>query len=145
MSDGKKWMGFQPHKEDLTKVLGELEAPVMKAVWELGKGDVKAIHSCVYADKKCAITTVATILDILHTKGLVERELLRSPAIRYEYKPALTRKEFESNVVRDVFKGLFETFGESTISYLLSSTEIKEREKIEEFRKLLEKVKDDVK
>jgi predicted transcriptional regulator len=126
-------------------VLGELEATIMKAVWELGKGDVKSIHTCVNLEKKCALTTIATILDILHTKGLVERELLRSPSLKYEYRPALTRKEFESTVVRDVFRGLFETFGESTISYLLSGTDIRDNEKIAEFRRVLEKIKDEVK
>lgn len=145
MTDNQKWAGFQPHKEDLTKVLGELEATVMKSVWELGNGDVKAIHKHVNIEKKVAITTVATILDILHSKGLVDRELLRSPAIKYVYRPALTRKEFERTVVKDVIRGLFESFGETTVSYLISNSGIEDKVKQEEFRRYLEKIKDDVK
>jgi predicted transcriptional regulator len=143
MTDDKKWVGFQPHKEDLTKVLGDLESTVMKSVWALGSGDVKAIQKHVNAEKKVATTTVATILDILHSKGLVERELFRSPAIKYVYRPALTRKEFESTVVKDVFKGLFESFSETTVSYLISNSGIEDKNKQEEFRKYLEKIKDE--
>jgi len=145
MTDDQKWVGFQPHKEDLTKVLGELEATVMKSVWELGNGDVKAIHKHVNIEKKVAITTVATILDILHSKGLVDRELHRSPAIKYVYRPTLTRKEFERTVVKDVIRGLFESFGETTVSYLISNSGIEDKVKQEEFRSYLEKIKDDVK
>lgn len=145
MSDDRKWAGFQPHKEDLAKVLGDLEAVVMRSVWELGVGDVKTIHVQVNAEKKVAITTVATILDILHSKGLVERELLRSPAIKYVYRPALTRKEFERSVVDNVFRGLFESFGETTVSYLVSNSGIEDEGKREEFRRYLEKIRVDVK
>ena len=145
MTEEQRWVGFQPHKDDLTKVLGELEATVMKSVWELGNGDVKAVHRHVNIEKKVAITTVATILDILHSKGMVSRELHRSPAIKYIYRPALTRTEFEKTVVKDVFKGLFESFGETTVSYLVSNSGIEDKDKQEEFRRYLEKVKDDAK
>ena len=145
MTGDQKWVGFQPHKEDLTKVLGELEASVMKSVWELDTGDVKAIHKHVNIEKKVAITTVATILDILHTKGLVYRELNRSPAIKYMYRPALNRKEFEKTVVKDVIRGLFESFGETTVSYLVSNSGIENKDKQNEFKKHLENIKDEVK
>lgn len=145
MTGAQKWVGFQPHKEDLTKVLGELEASVMKSVWELDTGDVKAIHKHVNIEKKVAITTVATILDILHTKGLVNRELNRSPAIKYMYRPALNRKEFEKTVVNDVIRGLFESFGETTVSYLVSNSGIENKDKQNEFKKYLENIKNEVK
>jgi predicted transcriptional regulator len=76
---------------------------------------------------------------------MVDRELRRSPAIKYIYRPALTRTEFEKTVVKDVFKGLFESFGETTVSYLVSNSGIEDKDKQEEFRRYLEKIKDDAK
>jgi predicted transcriptional regulator len=100
---------------------------------------VKAIHQLVNAEKKVAVTTVATILDRLHKKGLVKRKLLTTYSLRYEYSPALTKPEFENAVVRDVFKGLLETFEETTIYYLVNELGLENRGKIDEIRRSLKK------
>jgi predicted transcriptional regulator len=137
------WIDFQPHKEDLNKVLGELEAEIMRSVWKVKSGNVKDIHENLNRSRKTAITTVATVLDRLYTKGLVKRELMKKGGIRYMYRPAMTRTQFESTIVRNVFKGLFESFGDSAINYLVQSTGIEDQETIEELRKHLEKLKEE--
>jgi|WetSurMetagenome_2_1015567.scaffolds.fasta_scaffold149979_2 BlaI family transcriptional regulator, penicillinase repressor len=133
------WIDFQPHKKDIRKVLGDLEAVVMEATWQLEKGDVKTIHRRVNQEKKVAVTTIATILDRLYKKGLVKRKLLTNYSLRYEYSPALTKVEFENAVVRDVFKGLLETFEETTIYYLVNELGLDNRGKIDEIRKNIRK------
>jgi predicted transcriptional regulator len=145
MSEDANWMGFQPHKEDLSKVLGELEADVMRAVWDLREGNVKEIHVEVNRGRSAAITTVATVLDRLHSKGLVERALKKERGIRYEYRPAMSRRQFEGAVVRNVFKGLFETFGDSAISYLVQNSGIEDEKVLKEFRDRLERLKEEAK
>jgi predicted transcriptional regulator len=143
MSDDAEWLDFNPNKEDLSKVLGDLEADVMKAVWGLQEGNVKEIHAEVNKTRSSAITTVATILDRLHSKGLVKRALVKDGGIRYEYSPAMSRVQFESTVVRNVFKGLFETFGDSAISYLVQNSGIEDEEVLREFRDRLERLKEE--
>ncbi len=133
------WIDFQPHKKDMRKVLGDLEAVVMEATWQLEKGDVKTIHRRVNQEKKVAVTTIATILDRLYKKGLVKRKLLTNYSLRYEYSPALTKAEFENAIVRDVFKGLFETFEETTIYYLVNELGLDNGVKIDEIRKNVRK------
>ena len=139
MMENSRWIDFQPYKKDIRKVLGDLEAAVMEATWQLEKGDVKTIHTRVNKERKVAVTTVATILDRLHKKGLVKRKLLTTYSLRYEYYPALTKAEFENAVVRDVFKGLLETFEETTIYYLVNELGLENKGKIEEMRKSLKK------
>lgn len=141
MSDAM-WIDFQPNKVGITKVLGELEADIMRSIWKLGKVNVKQIHKEVNLERKAAITTVATVLDRLHDKGLVHRELIKKGKIHYVYRPALTQEEFERSVVRNVFKGLFETFGESAISYLIQNSGLEDekalkalKDKLEDLRK----------
>jgi predicted transcriptional regulator len=143
MVEGIDWIDFNPNKDDLTKVLGNLEADVMKVVWEIGSGDVKIIHERLNIERKAAITTVATVLDRLHGKGLVERDLVKDSGVRYEYRPAMSRKQFEGAVVRNVFKGLFETFGDSAINYLVQNAGIRNDVAVEELRKNLEKLKEE--
>jgi predicted transcriptional regulator len=136
-----EWIDFQPHKEDLSKVLGDLEADIMKTIWTIQSGDVKTIHKHLNMERKAAVTTVATVLDRLHAKGLVQRELVKEGGIRYVYSPVMTRPQFDSTVVRNVFKGLLESFGESAISYLVQSTGIEDKEVTEALKKRLEQIK----
>ena len=143
MSSGTDWIGFQPHKQDLGKVLGDLEADIMKTIWTIQSGDVKTIHNELNKERKDAVTTVATVLDRLHGKGLVQRELVKGAGVRYVYSPAMTRNQFDSTVVRNVFKGLFESFGESAISYLAQTTGIQDPEALEELKKRLEQLKEE--
>jgi predicted transcriptional regulator len=140
MSSDIDWIDFQPHKQDLGKVLGELEADIMKTIWAIQSGDVKTIHKELNKERKAAVTTVATVLDRLHRKGLVRRKLVKGAGVRYVYRPAMTRSQFDSTIVRNVFKGLFESFGESAISYLAQTTGIEDQEALEELRKKLEQL-----
>ncbi len=143
MTSDTDWIDFQPHKQDLGKVLGDLEADIMTTIWALQSGDVKTIHRELNKERKAAVTTVATVLDRLNKKGLVQRELVKGAGIRYVYSPAMTRNQFDSTIVRNVFKGLFESFGESAISYLAQTTGIEDQDALDELRKKLEKLKDE--
>jgi len=136
-----QWTEFKPYEKRLVKVLGDLEADVLEALWKLKIAHVRGIHREVARKRKVAVTTVATVLDRLFEKGLVERELKRTRGLYYEYKPSITKGQFENNVVRVVLKGLFEAFGDSAVSYLINRAEINDKQKIEEFKGYLEKLK----
>jgi len=141
MSQGVRWTEFKPYEKNLVKVLGDLEADVLEALWKLKVAHVRDIHREVARKRKVAVTTVATVLDRLFEKGLVERELKRTRGLYYEYRPSLTKRQFESTIVRDVLKGLFETFGDAAVSYLINQVGIKDEQKVEEFKVYLEKLK----
>jgi len=141
VNDRRAWIEFKPHKKNLEKVLGDLEADVLGALWKLKTSDVRGVHKEVEGKRKVAVTTVATVLDRLFEKGLVERELKRAKGIRYEYRPSLTEVELKDNIVRDVVRGLLETFGDATISHLIETAGIKDEQKAQEFMSYLEKMK----
>lgn len=141
MGNNTQRVEFKPQKGKLAKVLGDLEADVMEALWKLEFGHVRKIHKEVSRKRKVAVTTVATVLDRLYDKGLVERELKKGKGLHYEYKPAITKKQFEKTVVRSIFEGLFETFGDSAISYLVNHARIKDKKTLEEFKHHLERLK----
>lgn len=132
---------FKPYEKDLSKVLGDLESEVMETVWRLEKASVRDIHEDIKTRRSIAFNTVATILDRLHKKEFVKRELIREKGIYYVYSPALTRKEFEELVARHVLKGLFESFEDSTIMFLLENLHINNPEVIEEIKKQLKRIK----
>ncbi|HEY4675434.1 MAG TPA: BlaI/MecI/CopY family transcriptional regulator [Candidatus Bathyarchaeia archaeon] len=141
MAKNPNWIEFKPSEKDLAKVLGDLESAIMQTLWRLKAGDVKKIHKEVSQTHKVAITTVATVLDRLHDKGLAERELKKGKGLYYEYRPSLTQTQFKKTVVKSVFTGLFETFGDSAISYLIDNAKIKDQRTVAEFKRYLEKLK----
>jgi len=114
----------------------------MEALWKLQFGRVKEIHEETSKKRKVAITTVATVLDRLYEKGLVERELEKGGGLHFDYRPAVTKRQFERNVARAILEGLFETFGDSAISYLFERAEIKDEKTTEELKRHLERLKD---
>jgi len=145
MASRREWIEFKPHERNLVKVLGDLEADIMETVWRLGSGQVRDIHREVNRRRRVAVTTVATVLDRLHGKGLVTRRLQRSGSLHYEYIGAITRKEFEKIVAERVLKGLFEAFGDSAIAYLMDHARVENKKTAEKLRRYFEKLKEEKK
>ncbi len=90
--------------EGLAKVLGDLEARVMRAVWDLGRpAPAKQVHARVIRDHEVALLTVVTVLNKLVDKGLLRRakhdDLLH-------YEPRWTEEEFMAHVSRRVVEGI---------------------------------------
>jgi predicted transcriptional regulator len=93
---------FQPSGEGMDQVLGELESRIMRLVWTDPGATAREIHARL-APPRLAYTTILTVLDRLHGKGLVARE---RKGRRFSYTPAIDRVEFEARITRDVLEGL---------------------------------------
>ena len=98
----KRRLRFQPSGEGVDQVLGELESQVMSLVWENPGATAREVHSRL--DRlNLAYTTIVTILDRLHAKGLVVRQRMGRP---FAYTAAVKREDFEAQLTRDVLVGL---------------------------------------
>ena len=52
---------FDPRKKGLRKILGDLEADVMEAIWACGRATVRDVHErLTAADRELAYTTAMT-------------------------------------------------------------------------------------
>jgi len=80
--------------------LGELEAAVMDVLWgDAGPCRVRDVRARLAPARPLAYTTVMTVLDNLHRKGWVTREL---EGKAYNYEPAMSRAEAAARALRDV-------------------------------------------
>ncbi|WP_158848805.1 BlaI/MecI/CopY family transcriptional regulator [Saccharothrix deserti] len=80
--------------------LGELEAAVMDVLWRTSEPvKVREVMDRLDTGKQLAYTTVMTVLDNLHRKGWVVRELHGKA---YQYEPAMSRAEAASAALREV-------------------------------------------
>jgi len=114
-----KLFSLRPRNRDLRFALGDLEAAVLRELWALNKPvSVKDFQAKASRSRPVAVTTIATILDRLHQKGLVSRELVREGGPHYLYKARVTEQEFKHQVVDSVMGTLLQGFNEVTVAYL---------------------------
>jgi BlaI family penicillinase repressor len=100
--------------------LTPLELEIMKVLWETGPASVQAVQERLAATRELAYTSVQTMLNVLHRKRKVEREL-RDRA--YFYHAIVSRDEVVSTTMRDLIDRLF---GGSAESLVLSLVEAKQ-------------------
>jgi len=80
--------------------LGPLEAAIMDQVWSSGSAlSVRTVYDRLANDRKIAYTTVMTVMDNLHGKGFLIRELMGRA---YVYSPTRSREEYAASLLDDV-------------------------------------------
>ncbi len=99
---------FDPRKKGLRKILGDLEADVMEAIWARGRATVHDVHKrLAAAERELAYTTVMTVMSRLADKGLLEK---RKDGAAYVYVPAASKEEFTRRTVGTVLSELLDDF-----------------------------------
>jgi predicted transcriptional regulator len=90
--------------DGLSKVLGDLEARVMRAVWDLARpASARHVHEVVVEEHEVALLTVVTVLNKLVTKGFLQRAK-RDDLLHYS--PRWSEAEFMTHASRRVVEGV---------------------------------------
>jgi predicted transcriptional regulator len=83
----------------LARILGELETEVMRRLWRRATSTtVRELLDELQEDREIAYTTVMTVLDNLHKKGWLRREL---DGRAYRYEPISSGDEYSAELMRD--------------------------------------------
>ncbi|WP_345148264.1 BlaI/MecI/CopY family transcriptional regulator [Nonomuraea rubra] len=82
----------------MKRPLGELEATIMDRMWSYRRpASVRDVLEDLRTEREIAYTTVMTVMDKLHTKGLLRRE----PVGRaYVYEPVATKEAYTAELMR---------------------------------------------
>ena len=101
---------------DFDSLLSPLESDVLKILWPNKKMRVREIHTKLKS--KVALSSVAVILDRLHDKQIVAREIETARGgVRYIYYPTKDKNAFEKSVIDKTVNKLIKTFGPNAVSY----------------------------
>ena len=105
-----------PRKKVSEPALTPLELEIMNVLWETGPANVQTVQSAIRG-RDLAYTTVQTMLNVLHRKGKVKRQLKERA---YLYRPVLSRQKAVTQAVGDMLERFF---GGSADSLVLSLVE----------------------
>jgi predicted transcriptional regulator len=121
--------------EGLAKVLGDLEARVMRAVWRIGDpAPARVVHARVARDHKVELLTVITVLNKLVGKGLLARAK-RDDLLHYEAR--YTEEEFTTLASRRVVEGILSFGPEAVAASLVDVLAERDPEQLAELGRLI--------
>lgn len=112
--------------------LTPLELEIMHVLWEHGAANVQTVQRNL--KRELAYTTVQTVLNILHRKSKVQRELKDRA---YFYKPVVSRSHVTGEHISDILDRLFGGSAESLVMSLLETKHLTPK-KLARLQKLLE-------
>jgi BlaI family transcriptional regulator, penicillinase repressor len=92
-----------------------LELECLKALWNLGEGNVKDVREVLTRDRNLAYTTVMTVLDRLEKRGRVAR---RKQGRFFVYSPAVSRETLRQFAIEALVDDFFDGSRDALIRYL---------------------------
>lgn len=98
--------------------LGKLEQQIMDIVWKSKSCSARDVLTKIEKDKKLAYTTVATILQRLYDKGLLNR---KESASGHTYSPKVSKEKYTQNVAHSFLKNFINSFGDTAIASFADS------------------------
>jgi BlaI family penicillinase repressor len=94
------------------------ELEILKILWDIGEGNVRAVHEQMAASGEPHFNTVQTQLRIMDRKGLVAHRRERRTLI---YRPLYSREQESSRFLNQVFNGSLDQL----VLSMLSAEEVK--------------------
>ena len=120
----------------LQKTLSPLEQEAMNIVWELKECSIRDVVEKFNQEKKLAYTTVATLLQRLFEKGLVNRN---NHNTILSYTPKISKDIYGKKMAKSFIRNFMSSFGEAAIVSFAESIDKLPKDKKDYLLKLLEK------
>ena len=122
-------------RKKTSEQLTTLEMEIMKVLWEIAPATVQMVQAKL--ERGLAYTTVQTMLNVLHRKEKVSREL-RDRA--YLYSPVVSRHQVVTQTMRDIIDRMFGGSAENLVMSLVESRHL-DRKKLAKLQQMIEQAK----
>ena len=114
--------------------LAPQELAVMKVVWRKGTVTVRDVYETLRATRPVAYTTVMTTMNILETKGFLQKKRLERA---FTYTPKRSRQQVVGAMVRDFVNRVFDGAAQPLMLHLAASETLSDDERAE-LRRLID-------
>lgn len=118
------------------------EMTILKILWKLGPSTVRQVHEELIAQKsgkKVGYTTALKMMQVMHEKGLLEREL---DGVSHIYTPTISEEENVNQVLDNMIQTTFKGSSSKLVMQLLGNQDTS-KEELEEIRKFLDQLDND--
>ena len=115
----------------------ESELAILNVLWELGAGTVRDVYHALYKDDGGGYTTALKLLQIMHAKGLVERDDAQRAHV---YRPAVNKERTQKRFLADIVQRVFDGSPSQLVLQALGGRPRATREELDEIRALLDKL-----
>lgn len=110
----------------------QAELQILQVLWEHGESTVREVHQTLSKTHKSGYTTVLKIMQIMHEKGLLDRD---ESARAHIYSSNITQSETQGQMVKEMVSRVFKgSTSQMLVSALHGKTSKKE---IAEIRAIL--------
>jgi predicted transcriptional regulator len=111
----RRWSAGRGDGDPVERELGAAQAEVLEVLWGWGSATVPELVEEIGGRRGVAYTTVLTMVQRLHRRGLVERE----PEGRgFRYRPSRTRDELLADWSDELIDRLLGEFGDVAVARL---------------------------
>ena len=126
-----------PRRKNAEQGLTPLELQIMNVLWETGPANVQTVQAKL-TGRDLAYTTVQTMLNVLHRKGRVKRQLKERA---YVYRPVLSRQKAVGQAVGEMLDRFFGGSADSLVLSLVKTRHLTP-EKLKQIQKMLQEGED---
>ncbi len=114
--------------------LGDLQLAIMRVLWDNGHASVAHVHETLLPTRGLALTTIATMLRKMESKGIVTHE---TRGRQFIYKPTVSEKSISKSMVARLTEKLFAGDTSAMVSHLLTEQQI-DPDELTQLKQLIE-------
>ena len=115
----------------------EAELGILNVLWEHGDMTVRELHQAHYRDDGTGYTTSLKMLQIMHAKGLVERD---DSERAHVYRAAISKQINQRRFVSDMVQRVFDGSPSQLVLQALGGQPKASRKELDEIRALLDSI-----
>lgn len=121
-------------KIKLDKPLTEVELQLMNVIWSLGSCTVKEVQTEISKDRELAYTSIATIMKILETKGIIKSTKNDKAHL---YVSLISKENYEGQSLEHLAENLFQGDHSQMVMRLINDTHLTKKD-LEAIKKVLD-------
>lgn len=112
------------------------EVEILNVLWARDACTVREVHDVLHLGDRAGYTTVLKMLQLMHAKGLVERDDSQRAHV---YRAAASKKRTQNYLLMDLVQRVFDGSSSQLVLQALGSQPTS-REELDEIRKLLDQL-----
>lgn len=115
----------------------EAELGILNVLWERGPSTVREVHEILYGDEGAGYTTALKLLQVMHAKGLVERDDSQRAHV---FRPVASKEHTQSRFLSDLVQRVFDGSASQLVLQALGDNPRASRKELAEIRSLLNRL-----